>query len=53
MDLKNYIGNGSEVLSYPTSGSVASGFPPGLVNVPYLLTVPINATGRAQGMETS
>jgi iron complex outermembrane receptor protein len=53
MDLKNFIGNGSEVLNYPTSGSVASGFPPGLVNVPYLLTVPVNATGRAQGIETS
>jgi len=51
MDLKNYIGYGSETINYPTSGSAASGFPPGIVSVPYLLTVPINTTGRAQGIE--
>jgi len=51
MDLKNYIGYGSETLYYPTSGPPAAGFPPGIVSVPYLLTVPINTTGRAQGIE--
>src|SRR5579872_4398095 len=51
MDLQNYIGYGSQTLNYPTSGSAASGFPPGTVSVPYLLTVPINTTGRAQGIE--
>ena len=53
MDLQNYIGFGSATVNYPTSGSPASGFPPnnGIVSVPYLLTVPINTTGRAQGIE--
>jgi iron complex outermembrane recepter protein len=51
MDLRNYIGYGTETLSYPTSGSAAAGFPPGIVQVPYLLTVPINTQGRAQGVE--
>ena len=53
MDLKNFVGFGSETLNYPTSGSQASGFPPGLVSVPYLLTVPVNTSGRAQGLEVS
>jgi iron complex outermembrane recepter protein len=51
MDLQNYVGYGSATVSYPTSGSAASGFPPGIVSVPYNLTVPINTTGRAQGIE--
>jgi iron complex outermembrane receptor protein len=53
MDLQNYIGFGSATVNYPTSGSPTAGFPPnnGIVSVPYLLTVPINATGRAQGIE--
>lgn len=51
MDLQNYIGYGSATVYYPTSGSAASGFPPGIVSVPYNLTVPINTTGRAQGIE--
>jgi iron complex outermembrane receptor protein len=48
MDLKNYIAYGSETLNYPTFGP---GLPPGGVVVPYNLTVPINAQGRAQGVE--
>jgi len=48
MDLRNYIGYGTEILSYPTFGA---GLPPGGVTVPYLLTVPINTKGRAQGIE--
>ena len=51
MDLQNYIGYGSATVYYPTSGAAAAGFPPGVVPVPYLLTVPINTTGRAQGIE--
>jgi iron complex outermembrane receptor protein len=48
MDLRNYIGYGSQILSYTTYGS---GLPPGGVVVPYNLTVPINTQGRAQGIE--
>jgi iron complex outermembrane receptor protein len=53
MDLQNYVGYGSATVNYPTTGSTASGFPPnnGIVSVPYNLTVPINTTGRAQGIE--
>jgi iron complex outermembrane receptor protein len=48
MDLKNYIGYGSEVLPYYTFGP---GFPPTGAAVDYLLTVPINTKGKAQGIE--
>jgi iron complex outermembrane receptor protein len=48
MDLRNYVGYGNQVLSYPTFGT---GLPPGGVVVPYNLTVPINTSGRAQGVE--
>jgi len=48
MDLRNYVGYGSQVLSYKTFGA---GFPPGGRVVPYNLTVPINTQGRAQGVE--
>jgi len=51
MDLENYVGYGTETINYPTSGSAASGFPPGVVPVPYVLTVPINTTGKASGIE--
>jgi iron complex outermembrane receptor protein len=53
MELQNYVGYGSVTETFPTSGSPASGFPPNgaVVPVPYLLTVPINTTGRAQGIE--
>ncbi|HTT36768.1 MAG TPA: TonB-dependent receptor [Burkholderiales bacterium] len=53
MDLKNYIGYGSETLTFPTSGPTSAGFPPneGLVPVPYLLSIPINTSGRADGIE--
>jgi iron complex outermembrane receptor protein len=48
MDLTNYIGYGSQIVNYTTFGT---GLPPGGVVVPYNLTVPINTTGRAQGVE--
>ena len=48
MDLKNYIGFGTTVASYPTTGP---GLPAAGVTIPFLLDVPINAQGRAQGVE--
>jgi iron complex outermembrane receptor protein len=49
MDLRNYVGFGSQTLSYTTYGPP---FPAGTGGVvPYLLTVPINTQGRAQGVE--
>ncbi len=50
MDLRNYIGYGSETLTYRTFGA-APDYPPEGIDVPYLLTVPINAKGRATGVE--
>ncbi len=47
MDLQNYVSFGSETLSYITYSSQS---PQGAL-VPYLLTVPVNATGRVQGLE--
>jgi len=47
MDLDNYVGFGSQTKSYLT---YSSQFPQG-ANVPYLLTVPVNAKGRVQGLE--
>ncbi|HME39829.1 MAG TPA: TonB-dependent receptor [Steroidobacteraceae bacterium] len=47
MDLRNYIGYGSEIKSYTT---YSSQFPTGTV-VPYNLSVPVNAKGRVDGME--
>ena len=49
MGLQNYVGFGSETKTYLTFSSQA---PQGL-NVPYLLTVPVNAKGRVQGAEVS
>ena len=49
MDLKNYVGFGSESKSYLTFSSQT---PQGAL-VPYLLTVPVNAKGRVQGAELS
>ncbi len=47
MDLKNYVGFGSTTRSYLTfSSQVPQG-----AQVPYLLTVPVNAKGRVQGIE--
>jgi iron complex outermembrane receptor protein len=47
MDLNNYVGYGSVTRSYLTfSSQVPQG-----ANVPYLLTVPVNAQGRVQGVE--
>jgi iron complex outermembrane receptor protein len=47
MDLRNYVGFGSETKSYLTfSSQVPQG-----AEVPYLLTVPVNAKGRVQGAE--
>jgi iron complex outermembrane receptor protein len=47
MDLKNYVSYGSVTRNYLTYSSV---FPNG-VQVPYLLTVPVNAQGRVEGAE--
>ncbi len=47
MDLRNYIGYGSEIKTYTT---YSSQFPTGAL-VPYNLTVPINAKGRVEGGE--
>jgi iron complex outermembrane receptor protein len=47
MDLDNYVGFGSETKTYLT---YSSQFPNG-AEVPYLLTVPVNAQGRVQGVE--
>ncbi len=49
MDLQNYVGFGSETKSYLTFSSQV---PQGAM-VPYLLTVPVNAQGRVQGLELS
>jgi iron complex outermembrane receptor protein len=48
MDLKNYIGYGTTVASYKTTGT---GLPPAGAIIPFLLDIPINTTGRAQGVE--
>jgi iron complex outermembrane recepter protein len=53
MDLKNFVGFGSATVNYPTSGSALGGFPAGVVPVPYVLAVPVNTAGRAQGVEVS
>ncbi|MEJ1966833.1 MAG: TonB-dependent receptor [Gammaproteobacteria bacterium] len=47
MDLDNYVGYGSETKSYLTFSSQT----PQGAEVPYLLTVPVNAKGRVQGAE--
>ena len=47
MDLDNYVGFGSETKTYLTFSSQA----PNGEEVPYLLTVPVNAKGRVQGAE--
>ncbi|MDE2220149.1 MAG: TonB-dependent receptor, partial [Gammaproteobacteria bacterium] len=49
MDLQNYVGYGSDTKSYLTFSSQV---PQGAL-VPYLLTVPVNAQGRVQGLELS
>jgi iron complex outermembrane receptor protein len=47
MDLRNYVGFGTSTKSYLTfSSQVPQG-----AQVPYLLTVPVNAKGRVQGAE--
>jgi iron complex outermembrane receptor protein len=47
MDLRNYVGFGSATKSYLTfSSQVPQG-----AQVPYLLTVPVNAQGRVKGAE--
>src|SRR5437660_305292 len=47
MDLRNYVGFGSDTKSYLTYSSAV----PNGAQVPYLLTVPVNAQGRVQGLE--
>jgi iron complex outermembrane recepter protein len=47
MDLRNYIGYGSEIKTYNTFGSICpTGCP-----IEYNLTVPVNAKGRVYGTE--
>jgi iron complex outermembrane receptor protein len=46
MDLRNYIGYGSETKDYITFNKDFSG-----VEVPYNLSVPVNAKGRVDGLE--
>ena len=47
MDLRNYVGFGSEIKTYQTYGSICpTGCP-----VEYNLSVPVNAKGRVGGME--
>ncbi|HEY2779628.1 MAG TPA: TonB-dependent receptor [Steroidobacteraceae bacterium] len=49
MDLRNYVAFGSEIKTYSTFGSICpTGCP-----IDYNLTVPINATGRVDGLELS
>jgi iron complex outermembrane recepter protein len=51
MDLRNYVGFGSQTLNYTTYGPP---FPAGTGGlVPYNLTVPVNTQGRAQGVEVT
>jgi iron complex outermembrane recepter protein len=47
MDLRNYVAYGSVTKNYLTYSSI---FPNG-TNVPYLLSVPVNAQGRVYGTE--
>ncbi len=47
MDLQNYVTYGSQTLSYFTIDNL---HPQGAM-VPYQLSVPVNATGRVQGLE--
>jgi len=49
MDLQNYVTYGSQTLNYYTIDSL---HPSGAV-VPYQLSVPVNATGRVQGLEVA
>ncbi|MBS0366825.1 MAG: TonB-dependent receptor [Proteobacteria bacterium] len=51
MNLRNYIGLGTAVQNVLTYGPANAGFPLSAVNVPYLLDVPVNTKGRAQGVE--
>jgi iron complex outermembrane receptor protein len=46
MDLRNYVAYGSQIKSYLTYSSQFNG-----VQVPYNLTVPVNAKGRVDGLE--
>jgi iron complex outermembrane receptor protein len=47
MDLRNYVGFGSEIKSYNTFGSICpTGCP-----IDYNLSVPVNAKGRVDGVE--
>ena len=49
MDLENYVSFGSDTKTYFT---YSEAFPDG-ADVPYILTVPVNAEGRVQGVELS
>ena len=49
MDLDNYVSFGTELMTFFT---ISEAFPDG-ADVPYVLTVPVNAEGRVQGVELS
>jgi iron complex outermembrane receptor protein len=51
MDLKNYIGLGTSVQNALTFGGGTSGIPLTGATIPYLLDVPTNTQGRAEGVE--
>ncbi|TMI86638.1 MAG: TonB-dependent receptor [Bacillati bacterium ANGP1] len=50
MDLQNYVGFGSQILSYLTYGPAPT-YPPNGALVQYNLTVPVDTKGRVQGIE--
>jgi iron complex outermembrane receptor protein len=51
MDLKNYVGLGTSIQNALTFGGGSAGFPAAGATIPYLLDVPVNAQGRARGVE--
>jgi len=50
MKLNNYVSYGQVTKNFATFASAATGIPPG-TSLPYLLTVPVNADGRVEGLE--
>jgi iron complex outermembrane recepter protein len=48
MDLRNYVGYGTQTKNYLTLGSL---FPAAGASIPYDLTVPVNAKGKVDGVE--
>jgi iron complex outermembrane recepter protein len=50
MKLDNYVSYGQVTKNFATFASTATGIPPG-TSLPYVLTVPVNADGRVEGLE--